>query len=78
MINDSDSICIKGTFSILNYEAAGTQYTTFSSTDNGGGNYNKCYYHIRSNASVTTGEIWNTTTEYDWNVGIPHESEEES
>lgn len=71
--NDCTSVMLYGTeldhniravFSILNYDAAGTQYKTFSLTDNGGGNYNKCYYHIKGNGTVNINEEWHTTTEY--------------
>ncbi len=32
----------------------------FLITDNGGGDYNKCYYCCCSNASVQEGDLWQT------------------
>ena len=74
MINDSDEICIRGSFSILNYDCGGTQYGNFSSTDNNGNAYNKCYYYCKA-GDIAAGEIWNTTTEYEWFIGIPYNNE---
>ena len=37
---------------------------TFLYTDNGGNNYNKCYYRVCSDGIVTSGTRWKSTTKY--------------
>ena len=41
----------------------------FSITDNGGRPYNKMYFVICNGADVSTGDVWETTTEYRITIG---------
>ena len=54
---------LRFTMSIPKYPSL-TGGSRFSMTDNRGGLYNKMYFRICNGASVTKGDVWETTTKY--------------
>ena len=53
------------TFSYTDKQNAGNKFFV---TDNGRDDYNKCYFMIKNNTSVSSGDVWKTATTYNFDT----------